>query len=450
MKDEPRSLAWRLYTFAALIVVVSVGTLIATLMFDGRRPEDNQVRAVQALANQLDARFPDNAALVGALHREPTLRTLDLFVYDRQGQLIGGVGDPLAPPSEEELRVEEGAPRLDHRRMAVALGRDRVLVHRPDGLGPRWFFITLSVVIGGSLAVALVVTLVFARTLVRPLRTLGEAARAFGRGDMNVRTKLIRRDELGAVGHAFDEMADKIDQLLRTQRAMMADISHELRTPLTRIKLALDLASADPQAAQNVLDDVDADLEEIEQIIEDVFELVRLDSADAAIRRKEVDLVAIVRNSMARFEAHHAAHPITLETTLDHARCEGDGTLIRRALDNLLDNAAKYSSDGSPIALRLRRQTDKFEIEVADQGIGMSTGELALAFTPFWRADGSRTRETGGVGLGLALARRIARAHGGDVVLESTRSAGTIARLTLDRTPQAGDSPTTVTERNSG
>jgi two-component system OmpR family sensor kinase len=438
MKDNPRSLAWRLYTFAALIVIVSVGTLIATLMFDGTRPEDNQVRAVQALVNQLDARFPDDAALVGALHREPTLRTLDLFVYDRQGQLLGGVGRPLDPPTEEELQVEDGAPHLDHRRIVVAMGRDRVLVHRPDGPGPRWFLITLSVVVGGSLAIALVVTLVFARTLVRPLRILGDAARAFGRGETSVRTRLTRRDELGAVGHAFDEMADKIDQLLRTQRAMMADISHELRTPLTRIKLALDLASADPQAAQNVLDGVDVDLEEIEQIIEDVFEVVRLDSADAAIRRRELDLFEIVVHAWARFAAPHAAHPISLDTTLDHARCEGDGALIRRALDNLLDNAAKYSADGSPIALRLRRQGDRFEIEVADQGIGMSTGELALAFTPFWRADGSRARETGGVGLGLALARRIARAHGGDVELESSRSAGTIARLTLDRTPRTG------------
>jgi signal transduction histidine kinase len=323
--------------------------------------------------------------------------------------------------------------------MAIAMGPDRVLLHRPVGSGPRWIIFTLLVVVGVSLAIALGATLVFARTFVRPLRTLVDAARAFGRGETSVRTKLSRGDELGAVGHAFDEMADKIDRLLRTQRAMMADISHELRTPLTRIKLALDLASADPQAAQHVLDDVDIDLEEIEQIIEDVFEVVRLDSADAAaIRRKEVDLVELVRHSMARFEAHHASHSITLETTLEHARCDGDGALIRRALDNLLDNAAKYSADGSPIALRLRQQADRFEIEVADQGIGMSTGELALAFTPFWRADGSRTRQTGGVGLGLALARRIARAHGGEVELESSRSAGTIARLTLGRTPKTG------------
>jgi signal transduction histidine kinase len=153
-----------------------------------------------------------------------------------------------------------------------------VVLHRPAGDGPAWIILSLSAVVGVSLVIALVATLVLARTIVRPLTVLGDAARAFGRGETGVRTRLRCADELGAVGRAFDEMAEQIERLLRAQRAMMADISHELRTPLTRVKLALDLASADPHAAKQVLDDVDADLAEIERIIEDVFALVRLDS----------------------------------------------------------------------------------------------------------------------------------------------------------------------------
>ena len=433
MTDRHRSLAWRLYWFAALMVVVAIGTLIAVRLLDGRRPEDHQARAVESLVNQLAARFPDDdAALVRELHRDPALRRLDLFVYDRRGQLIGGVGAPLTPPTAAELRVEAGAPRIEHERLAIALGPARVVLHRPAGDGPAWIILSLSAVVGVSLVIALVATLVLARTIVRPLTVLGDAARAFGRGETGVRTRLRRADELGAVGRAFDEMAEQIERLLRAQRAMMADISHELRTPLTRVKLALDLASADPHAAKQVLDDVDADLAEIERIIEDVFALVRLDStAAAAFRRAEVDLVAVVAQARARCAAHHGTHPIELATTLAHARCDGDGALIRRALDNLLDNAAKYSPPGSPIALRLGRRGEGFAIEVVDQGVGMSASELGLAFTPFWRADGSRTRGTGGVGLGLALARRIARVHGGDVELESSPASGTIARLTL-------------------
>jgi signal transduction histidine kinase len=307
---------------------------------------------------------------------------------------------------------------------------------RPSG---RRILLTMLGVIALVLVLTLAPTFAFARTIARPLQTLSDAARAFGRGETTTRTNLTARDELGAVGRAFDDMASKIEQLLRTQRAMMADISHELRTPLTRIKLALDLAGADPKAAQQVLDDVGADLEEIEQIIEDVFVVVRLDSADSAvIRRTEVDVVKLVHRSAARFEAHHAAHPLELELgEISCAKVQADEALLRRALDNLLDNAAKYSPEGTPVVLRLRDQRDAYAVEVVDHGIGMSTNELELAFTPFWRADHSRTRETGGVGLGLALARRIARAHGGDVELESRRAEGTVARLTLSRSGTA-------------
>lgn len=436
MKNKPRSLAWRLYTFASLMIVVSLGTLIMSVFLSDGRPEEDQMRSVEALASQLDARFPGDEALVRELQSEPSLRTLDLFAYDRRGRLIGGVGTPLAPPELEDLRVQQGAGRFDEDRMVVAMGQERVLLYRPVTSG---VVLTFLLVIGVSLVIALVATLVFARTIVRPLRTIVDAARAFGRGETSVRTNLAGGDELGDVGHAFDEMADALDQLLRTQRTMMADISHELRTPLTRIKLAHELVNADPPAAQHVLDGVETDLEEIEQIIEDVFELVRLDSADSvAMRREEVDLLAIVQRSMERLAVHHASHVVTLETTHDHALCEGDERLIRRALDNLLDNAAKYSAGASPIVLRLRGDAGGFEIEVVDRGIGMSTDELALAFTPFWRAEKSRTRAAGGVGLGLALAKRIARAHGGDVELESSRAAGTIARLTLASVASTG------------
>jgi signal transduction histidine kinase len=105
--------------------------------------------------------------------------------------------------------------------------------------------------------------------------------------------------------------------------------------------------------------------------------------------------------------------------------------LLRRALDNLLDNAAKYSDAAQPVVLEVTPNGKSVAFEVVDKGVGMSTEELEKAFTPFWRADGSRTRKTGGVGLGLALARRIARAHGGDVTLRSAPGQGTTARLEI-------------------
>jgi signal transduction histidine kinase len=111
-----------------------------------------------------------------------------------------------------------------------------------------------------------------------------------------------------------------------------------------------------------------------------------------------------------------------------------DPVLLRRAVDNLLDNAAKYSEPSTDIDLAVKADGRAIEVVVADHGVGMSDDEVAHAFTPFWRADASRTRGTGGVGLGLTLARRIARAHDGDIVLASRRGEGTVATLRIPRT----------------
>lgn len=435
-RRPPRPLVWRLYAFASLIVVTSIGTLLLSAVLFGDRPEDHQADVVEALLHQLEARHPDDAGLARAVDTEPSLRRLDLFVYDRAGRLVAAHGTPVLSPTPAELQMAPRATKVALHRMVFAMGPHRIAVYRPSGRpSSQQIIAALLMVLGFVLVVTLAATFAFARTIALPLRKLADAARAFGRGDTAVRMNLTAPGELGAVGRAFDDMANRIDQLLRTQRAMMADISHELRTPLTRIKVALDLASADPEAAQQVLDDVGADLEEIEQIIEDVFVVVRLDSADrAAVRCTAIDVVEILKRSAARFEAHHAEHALTLDTEpVASAVADADGALVRRAVDNLLDNAAKYSAPGTPVVLRLRQLPGTLAIEVVDQGIGMTAHELELAFTPFWRADHSRARDTGGVGLGLALARRIARAHGGDVELESRRAEGTIARFTMAR-----------------
>lgn len=203
-------------------------------------------------------------------------------------------------------------------------------------------------------------------------------------------------------------------------------------TPLARIRVALELAAEDPIAATDVLADVGADLDEIDQLINDILTTSRLDSEYVSIDREATSVSELVDRAARRFTTRHPGR--TLERPPDDPpgddrpiRC--DPVLLRRALDNLLDNAAKYSDPGTPVTLAVQPNGTSIAFEIVDRGIGMSPAELDCAFTPFWRADGSRTRRTGGVGLGLALARRIARAHGGDVTLASHPGQGTTARL---------------------
>ena len=224
---------------------------------------------------------------------------------------------------------------------------------------------------------------------------------------------------------------------MQSQRQLMGDVSHELRTPLARIRVALELAAEDPVAARDVLVDVGTDLDEIDQLIGDILTTARLDGEAAPITRQPMNLGDLAERAIDRFETRHPSR--RLERTLEGAEraIECDAVLLRRALDNLLDNAAKYSDSGTPVKLAVVPNGTRVAFEIVDTGIGMSPEELERAFTPFWRADGSRTRKTGGVGLGLALARRIARAHGGEVTLTSTQGRGTTARLEVPLRDQA-------------
>jgi two-component system, OmpR family, sensor kinase len=338
------------------------------------------------------------------------------------------LGDAVAAPTSEEKTA------LDHEKWALSTGR--IVVRSDDGSliavyhpnRPRYPWGQVLPMCAAMLVLVGAASFWFARRLARPLEQLAAAARDFGDGNTTARAKLARDDELGNVGKAFDEMADRTAIVMAAQRQLMADVSHELRTPLARIRVALEIAVEDPDGAKDVLLDVGTDLDEIDQLIADILTTARLEGENASVERRPARLDDIVQQAAKRFLARHPNR--SLETPLvEESVIDCDPLLLRRAIDNLLDNAAKYSEVGTQVRLAVRTNGTHVTFEISDRGVGMNEDELERAFTPFWRADGSRTRKTGGVGLGLALARRIARAHGGDVTLESAPGKGTKACL---------------------
>jgi two-component system, OmpR family, sensor kinase len=294
------------------------------------------------------------------------------------------------------------------------------------------------------LGVVLVMSIAFARSLARPLQTLEAVAAAFGRGDHDARTGLRRSDEIGAVAVAFDDMADRVNQLVQSQRELMGNVSHELRTPLSRMRVALDLvAEGDAAMARAVMSEIERDVLELEVLVDDVLTSTRLDLVAQPLRVETVDPADIVRSAEQRARTLGSRHPIRVTMPLGLRPIAADPALLRRALDNLLDNARKYSDPGSPIDVRVREDGAALVIEIEDRGIGIATGELESIFTPFFRADRSRHRGTGGVGLGLSLARKIAEAHGGAIRARSSLGRGTVMRVELPTVtpPRAATQP---------
>ena len=376
------------------------------------------------------------------LNLRVTMRTVD-------GRLLAtNVDTPRPPLSPQELQKLEGE-------RVVPLGEPPLLaVAIPEG-GPLEAYATVSFppppppppndafLIGLVLVCTAITSLVLARSLAIPLQQLAETARAFGEGKLDARTGVRRRDELGRVAEAFDEMAERVTQLLRSQKELLANVSHELRTPLSRIRVALDLANeGDATLARESLADIAEDLSELERLVEDVLTTARLDhsatqgpGATPPLRRELVEAQALVDKAAARFRNARPGHRLEVGTEGALPLLEADPVLLRRALDNLLDNAGKYSEPGSTVRLRARRTAEGLAVEVADEGIGIDPGDLPHLFTPFFRSDRSRARRTGGVGLGLALARRIVVAHGGTLTLESQPGTGTTARVLVPAAP---------------
>lgn len=370
------------------------------------------------------------------------LGDVSVTLFDDAGRLIAtNSDDPITPLSAvDRARLDEpGAPHL---RLAHGSFAARFAVpDGPSGYGvlvdpnaPEQPPVLLAAVI--ALVLLSAAALLFARSLARPLRGLAGAARRFAAGDFTARVQLARRDEVGQVAAAFDELADRVQALLRAQRELLANVSHELRTPLSRLRVGLDIAAeAGPAAAQAELAGLGEDIAALDRLVADVLAVASLDLAslreDAAspLHLEAVDLADLCRRAVARCAAnsgHHLQVDVPPRLVLD-----GDATLLRRVVDNLIENARKYSNPGTDIILTLAHERERVVLTVRDHGIGIAPADLPHIFTPFFRADRSRTRRTGGVGLGLTLAQHIVVAHGGSIDIASHPGRGTTVTVSL-------------------
>jgi signal transduction histidine kinase len=278
----------------------------------------------------------------------------------------------------------------------------------------------------------LFVALPLSRSIARPLERLGKLARELGDGNLAVRADATRRDEIGDLARAFNDMAAQIQGLRSSERRLLADVSHELRTPLARMRIVLDLAGdGDPADVRRYLGEITTDLSELEQLLADVIASSRLepdaerwDEARPPLRRQHVDVATLIDAAAARLAERCPARALVRQPAPRAMVVDVDPVMLRRALDNLLDNAHKYSPEDRPIVVVVEPAGASVRVEVRDQGIGIAADDLPRVFVPFFRADPSRHRATGGVGLGLALARRIVEAHGGRMGVDSVPDEG--------------------------
>ncbi len=301
---------------------------------------------------------------------------------------------------------------------------------RPAQGAQRFVWITLALLLALTAAAYALV-----HRMLRPIRAIGEGARRFGAGQFEppIPVQHARHpDELSELAQTVNHMAGDIRQMLDAKRTLLLAMSHELRSPLTRARLNAELLPEDA-ATQPRRDALLRDLGQMRELIADLLESERLASPHAALQRTPTDLPALAR---ALIDELAVANPLAASVRLQAdaalaAPLSLDAGRLRLLLRNLLDNALRHTPAGAPLPeLRLRRSAEGVLIELRDHGPGVPPEQLAQLAEPFYRPDGARQRGTGGVGLGLYLARMVAQAHGGRLLLRNAEP-GLLAQVVL-------------------
>jgi len=355
----------------------------------------------------------------------------DITVRGVDGTVLTSTGRELPPLTADDVHAVGGGMGYVQRGpawfAAAPIRRHGAVVGVVETAGPRRSF-RVPLMFRPIMTLVLVLVLVgiatgpLARRISLPVERLTEATHRLGEGElsyripMRLRAESAHADELTQLTQAWNEMAERVERLVRGQKELLANVSHDLRSPLARIRVALELLRGG--ADETRLRDIEGDLGELDRLIDDVLTASRLDADGPAVQLAPVDVPALLTQLGER-----AAHDPTVAGRSVRVEAGGpleiaaDAGLLKRALWNLVENAAKYGAP--PITIAAERHDGVVAFSVADEGAGIAPSERERVLAPFYRADKARTPgsvgEKSGFGLGLTIARRVAPVHGGTI-----------------------------------
>jgi len=303
-------------------------------------------------------------------------------------------------------------------------GKPYSVIRFPQGVfiikpfDPQGFFKPERAIIMLILFISIIITLLYflLRNLFKPLKELSTAVENIGEGNYDLKLPVGRKDELGELADSISEMSSKINSSIKSKEQLLIDVSHELRSPLTRIKLGLEVGSSKEKIEEDVI--------EMERMITGLLENYRADSGYANIKPEKSDIAELLDETVAEYEEQDR---IKFTKPAKEIFANIDMDKLQVVFRNLIDNALKYSQN--EIYITAEEKNKEAVITVKDSGIGIADDDLKNIFEPFYRADRSRSRRTGGFGLGLSICKKIVDAHKGELIIRSKLNEGTEAVL---------------------
>jgi len=404
--------------FWCTLAIVGVGSAFISAINVSRNASSSQAPAARLVTFELEE--ARNAYETGG---RPALQAF----MDTLGKVYGAHGI-LTDEHGRDLLTNKNRADL----IARAMRRHNVSVIRMDDTvarvaddGRYWFFyeppqvhvanwfITPDHLFFMGAAVLLCYWLAF--HLTSPLRALQKAVERFGAGDLSARVGSTRRDEFGQLARTFDRMAGRIETLLAAERRLLLDISHELRSPLARLGVAVELARSGEHLDSN-LNRIQKESDRLNSLVGELLQVTRAEGDPNSLRHDPIRFDELVSQLVDDAQIEASAHGCALEYAhREPVTVEGDPELLRRAVENVIRNAIRYSPADEPVEVSLARQDGRVVLDVRDRGPGVPEEALSRIFDAFYRVDSDRNRVSGGIGLGLSIARRAIQLHKGTI-----------------------------------
>jgi signal transduction histidine kinase len=319
---------------------------------------------------------------------------------------------PRAPATKSRLQ-KNGLNIITHR------SQDGLYWFAAVGLIPRphlWTFLPYYFLVIGATGV---LCWLAAIGVVSPIRRIATTIAIFGQGNLSARVNTRRDDEIGQLGRSFNQMAERLERLIVSERRLLGDISHELRSPLARLKFAIKLARTSPDS-KAALDRIERDVDRITSLVADIVEITFIEGDPALQGASPLSLREVIGEVVRDCAVEAEFRACTIDVTgSDDGKVLGNRELLRRAVENVVRNAIRYAPERSFISISTAETERDAIIAVRDWGPGVPPDTLSRLFDPFFRVEEARNANGGGSGLGLSIAKRAVQLHHGAIVAEN-------------------------------
>lgn len=404
----------------------------------GSAEEGSVVATDQGSAGQAAATSAEGSA-TAAEEDEPKIK------FDRHGLIS-------TAPTDEEGAITEPITTSDGKVVGKVrlwvLGSD-VLLTKTDTAFREKTIDAMFLAAAIAVAISVMIGLFVSRMLTNPIRRITGTAKQIRDGDLSARTNMRGDDEIDQLGETFDEMATSLEKDLKHERRLTSDVAHELRTPLMAMLATVEAMQDGVYPTDNEhLETVASETRRLARLVQQMLDLSRMENHTAPMNIEAVDMVELVRGIVNAQEPLFHERDLRLrfadETQGKMPFIKVDPDMITQCVINLMSNAMRYTPEGGWVIVTVGLDRKHLTISVSDTGIGIAKEDLSRIFGRFWRADASRAREAGGLGVGLAVTKQIVERHHGFISVESELEKGTTFTIHLPREQQQQPSSTTI------